>query len=1293
MFSSLTGMLTMVCLVLGFGLSEAQAQEADAASIYNAVDGEVLSELSVEPGETFTLTFGVETNVPVNAVNISFFFDESILQIAEGGLTELAPDNFNVPLSDATLDNENGYVFWEIGYISFLPPFEPAPAGSIDMYSLTFNVSEDLVFSTTTELMYDMDESFVGSVSQGVQILNQDQAPFIINVLGEDPSLPNDNICDAEAIECGQTVEGDTELASASELEPTCASGSVEDVFYSFEAEAGVLYSASVTGADYDAVLAAYTGSCDGDLTEIACSDVTFTGGVEEVSFSVEEAQTVYLQTYDWFDGGAPFALTLSCEDAPETPANDDCINALPVEVGSSVVASTIAATPDGPEMGCAFFGDATQNDVWYSFVAPEGVLTIETSPLGEDAEDDTQMQVLDGCDGAVLGCSEDEGEGLASLLVFECGDLTAGETYFIQLDGYNGVEFEFNLSLSVEDCPSCTPASELNAEVIADDCVEGEGSFTVSVSFSDDGTAEEYVVSNNVNDETANVAADGSAEFTFPSGSDVTFTAMAVGFEDCMVTGGASFTCAPPAPENDLCGDATAVVCGETISGSNVGGTNTGNPDIGFCGTGPGNSGVWYVFEGTGDIVTATTCNEGTDFDTKINVYSGSCEEFACIGGNDDSTDDGCQIGTLNRKSKVEFDSEIGVTYYILVSGFGSADGNFDLSISCEEPPACTPASSLNTEVVSNDCADGEGTYTVAVSFSDDGSAEEYVVSNDVNDETANVAADGSAEFTFAAGTDVVFTAMAVGFDDCMVEGSASFTCPPANDLCGDAIPVACNQNVTGSTVGATNNGNPDIGSCGTTPGTSGIWYVLEGDGSDVVVSTDNEGTDYDTKLNVYSGSCEEPVCVGGNDDTGGLQSEVSFTSEAGVTYYILVSGFSSNTGNFELSISCEGGEPVCDADGGFIGFADESDAQTVCADDAGSIEVIQSGATGEAFAWVITDEDANVLDLPEGPPFDFSDAETGTVLIWYLAFDPENSNVLEAVEAFLDGAAINAGELEGCFSLSNSIALTIEECFDCPEQEANVGDACETEDGGLGEINDNCMCMPVEEPSCNNFVVYLADIAPDFVTDIYEVTFNGSDADLSLVATSETEVHVAYNEENGLIYAVNKADGSYRTLDPATGTFGPMTMIDADVDEVIGAVISSNGKLLISSQSSNVIYSVNLTSNEVSVFDSYSPILGGDIAFGQDGMLYLATREGFGTLFEAYPDEVLADQFLSDIPSLVTGLAVANNGQLLLSSRQSSVIDVRNTDGSNGTPFNLMLDGESFESFNGDMASGCGD
>ncbi|MCA1761929.1 MAG: hypothetical protein LC664_02870 [Flavobacteriales bacterium] len=80
----------MAILVLVIDLSGAHAQDPDAASIYNSVDGGVLIELTIEPGETFTLTFGVETNFTINAVNISFFFDESILQIADGELTELS---------------------------------------------------------------------------------------------------------------------------------------------------------------------------------------------------------------------------------------------------------------------------------------------------------------------------------------------------------------------------------------------------------------------------------------------------------------------------------------------------------------------------------------------------------------------------------------------------------------------------------------------------------------------------------------------------------------------------------------------------------------------------------------------------------------------------------------------------------------------------------------------------------------------------------------------------------------------------------------------------------------------------------------------------------------------------------------------------------------------------------------------------------------------------------------------------------------------------------------------------
>jgi WD40 repeat protein/predicted lipoprotein with Yx(FWY)xxD motif len=252
--------------------------------------------------------------------------------------------------------------------------------------------------------------------------------------------------------------------------------------------------------------------------------------------------------------------------------------------------------------------------------------------------------------------------------------------------------------------------------------------------------------------------------------------------------------------------------------------------------------------------------------------------------------------------------------------------------------------------------------------------------------------------------------------------------------------------------------------------------------------------------------------------------------------------------------------------------------------------------------------------------------------------------------------------------------------------------GTACELEDGSTGTLVD-CVCTPIEPGTCQDFRYFLADILADGTTNIYDVALSGTDAALTLIATSEVEVHIAYNETDKLIYAVSKADGSYRTLDPATAAWGPVTMINATVAEIIGAAINADGKLLISSQSANTIYDVDLTTQNVSVFDSYSPTLGGDIAFGSDGALYLATREGNGTLYLAMPDELMSDILLGSVPNLVTGIANMSTNQLILSSRDANTLVVRNYDGSAAADYNLTLDGEPFTAFNGDMASGCAD
>ncbi|MBL0063379.1 MAG: hypothetical protein IPP40_18315 [bacterium] len=71
--------------------------------------------------------------------------------------------------------------------------------------------------------------------------------------------------------------------------------------------------------------------------------------------------------------------------------------------------------------------------------------------------------------------------------------------------------------------------------------------------------------------------------------------------------------------------------------------------------------------------------------------------------------------------------------------------------------------------------------------------------------------------------------------------------------------------------------------------------------------------GASYDTKINIYTGDCTAPICVTGNDDACGLQSSVSWCSVAGQVYFILVQGFTGQTGSFTFvvednGVSCSG-------------------------------------------------------------------------------------------------------------------------------------------------------------------------------------------------------------------------------------------------------------------------------------------------------------------------------------------------------------------------------------------------
>jgi hypothetical protein len=128
----------------------------------------------------------------------------------------------------------------------------------------------------------------------------------------------------------------------------------------------------------------------------------------------------------------------------------------------------------------------------------------------------------------------------------------------------------------------------------------------------------------------------------------------------------------------------------------------------------------------------------------------------------------------------------------------------------------------------------------------------------------------------------------------------------PPLNDVCGGAIPLTVPSETFESTVNATVDVAPACGTAGIVTA-KGVWYTVVGNGHLYTATTCGDRTLFDTKISVYMGSCDQLICVDGNDDDAncGLRSTVSWCAVSDVTYYILVHGYNAAAGNFLLGLT----------------------------------------------------------------------------------------------------------------------------------------------------------------------------------------------------------------------------------------------------------------------------------------------------------------------------------------------------------------------------------------------------
>ena len=82
------------------------------------------------------------------------------------------------------------------------------------------------------------------------------------------------------------------------------------------------------------------------------------------------------------------------------------------------------------------------------------------------------------------------------------------------------------------------------------------------------------------------------------------------------------------------------------------------------------------------------------------------------------------------------------------------------------------------------------------------------------------------------------------------------------------------------------------------------GVWYQFTAPVNGLLI-VDTFGSDFDTGLAIYTGSCDALTEVACNDDTGGVTSQVTLPTTAGTTYSILAGGYSSDAGNLVLHLN----------------------------------------------------------------------------------------------------------------------------------------------------------------------------------------------------------------------------------------------------------------------------------------------------------------------------------------------------------------------------------------------------
>src|SRR5437870_3536616 len=160
------------------------------------------------------------------------------------------------------------------------------------------------------------------------------------------------------------------------------------------------------------------------------------------------------------------------------------------------------------------------------------------------------------------------------------------------------------------------------------------------------------------------------------------------------------SLTVTPPAPTTTTTTPPGGGGCSSPMvtpaSGGSFSGASSGTSAlVGSCGSsGTSPERVYQWTPAVSGSATIQTCGAGTTFDTVLYMRSGACASGPEVAGG--CNDDACTNATgLYRASRLTPTVTAGQTYFIVVDGYGGAQGTFSLTVTA---PAGSPTTTTTT-------------------------------------------------------------------------------------------------------------------------------------------------------------------------------------------------------------------------------------------------------------------------------------------------------------------------------------------------------------------------------------------------------------------------------------------------------------------------------------------------------------------------------------------------------------------------------------------------------------------